>query len=101
MTILQQSQRKIDKTSVSFAKKYTLFLKVDRSDEGRIEIWKIIQSEYKLVSKLCVSAMFHVLSNKWSESIIMIIAIVIHPISKIIGFSDLFLQNSSTMHKKK
>ena len=91
MNILQQSQRKIDKTGVSFAKKYTLFWEVDRRDEGPIEILKIIQNEYRIVNKLCVSAMFHVLSNKWSESIIMIIAIVIHPISKIIGFSDLFL----------
>ena len=91
MTILQQSQRKIDKTSVSFAKKYTLFWEVDRRDEGPIEVLKIIQNEYKIVSKLCVSAMFHVLSNKWLESIIMIIAIEIHPISEIIGFSDLFL----------
>ena len=91
MNILQQSQRKIDKTNVYFAKMYTLFWEVDRRDKGPIEIWKIIQNEYKIVSKLCVSAMFHVLSNKWSESIIMIIAIVIHPICKIIGFSDLFL----------
>ena len=37
MNILQQSQRKIDKTSVSFAKKYTLFWEVDRRDEGPIE----------------------------------------------------------------
>ena len=71
-------------------KKYTLFWEVDGRDEGPIEIKKKIQNEYKIVSKLCVSAMFHMLSDKWSESII-IIAIVIHPISKIIGFSDLFL----------
>ena len=58
MNILQQSQRKIDKTNVSFAKEYT---QVDRKDEGPIEILKIIQNEYKIVSKLCVSAMFHVL----------------------------------------
>ena len=90
MNILQHSLN-TDKTSVSFAKKYTLFWEVDRRDEGPIEIKKIIQNEYKIVSKLCVSAMFHVLSTKWSESIIIIIAIVIHPISKIIGFSDLFL----------
>ena len=38
MNILQQSQRKIDITGVSFAKKYTLFLEVDRRDEGPIEI---------------------------------------------------------------
>ena len=72
-------------------KEYTLFWEVDRRDEGPIEILKIIQNEYKIVSKLCISAMFHVLSNKWSESIIMIIAIVIHPMSKIIGFLDLLL----------
>ena len=35
MNILQQ---KIDKTSVSFAKKDTLFWEVDRRDKGRIEI---------------------------------------------------------------
>ena len=61
MNILQQSQRKIDKTNVFFAKKYALFLEVDGRDEGPIEIWKIIHNEYKIVSKLCVSAMFHVL----------------------------------------
>ena len=33
MNILQ-----IDKTSVSFAKKYTFFWEVDRRDEGPIEI---------------------------------------------------------------
>ena len=38
MNILQQLQRKIDKTNVSFAKKYTLFWEVDRRDEGPIEI---------------------------------------------------------------
>ena len=38
MNILQQSQRKIDKTNVSFAKQYTLFWEVDRRDEGPIEI---------------------------------------------------------------
>ena len=81
----------LQKSAHFFAKKYTLFWEVDRKDEGPIEILKIIQNEYKTVSKLCVSAMFHVLSNKWSESIIMIITIVIHPISKIIGFSDFFL----------
>ena len=38
MNILQQSERKIDKASVSFAKKYTLFWEVDMRDEGPIEI---------------------------------------------------------------
>ena len=87
MNILQQSQKKIDKTSVSFAKKYTLFCKVDRRDEGPIEIKK---KKYKMNTKLWANCAFQQCFMCWSESI-MIIAIVIHPISKIIGFSDLSL----------
>ena len=49
MSILQQSQRKIDKTSVSFAKKYIIFWEVYRSDRNIKKNTKWIQNCEQIV----------------------------------------------------